>query len=1350
MRKRKLFPIVTALLLIVQAFSPLLGLMPAMAMGFNNFRDCPDGVGNWTEHIDPVNGKVEYEAPEGKVVTEVCIKGKKDRNKSNGYLKYFSSDGWYKVGNKKCVGAEGIGTDSASALRGNASSSKCAKIAYASFKLGSVQGTSPVCDPNVNLLSNAGFETPVVANPANWDIFPDGSAGMNWKVEWYGGASDFDGQTRPGAQLELHKGVNSWSSQEGSQHAELDTDWFGPNNPLNNEPASVKISQMVSTLPDYEYELSYYFSPRPDSDESDNQLNVKWQGTDVETHSASGIGASNTTWTPYTKTVVATAGTTELAFTDHGTPNSRGTFLDNVSVKCIGPVAEPSPSPSPSPTPTDVPVCQEGPAWAYSATENNQGKRKNGTDVLPERSNPDNTLGEPDNVFFSLGVEGSMVTMFEYPVLNVEGKKDISVHEITNGRDTYPEEKAKVEASLDGANWYELGIASSKSNTTGDPSGQGGVGVALFDLETVGLPAANYLRITDMTDYSLHAADADGYDVDAIDATYGLCEEREFPRFSTVTMCKVDEQQNPLEGWNLQLLGEKVESVEVLPDDVIGGSITPEESSTLPKGDYALLASGTYKYRGGTDLQTDPGYSERLEADGYTGPYFPWINVMDLSIPGALGVTVNGNPTDWGYFSPSHEYARGYNDYEGKFSFTSLDNNVADNTGSMNVDIYKGYSGLTGENGCVTFEDVPYGEYTTNETLKQGWENVDGKDVSVEVNDATETFTLVNRENLRPAKLLAEKVVCTDEEYLPNNAFGGNITATTAQEWVAQSEGKCELAQDWDFQWAPEGSGDFGSFQTDTTSKGEPWTTFNVGSETTIPVENLGQRIEVREVFPDDSFVPFSNDGDVSAELWCTGDGANYDNWEWINNVQGDASYYCVGFNALKTGTISGHKFEDVDGDGVWDTEEGDDENGLEDWTITLQKDGEESVIAATTDENGYYEFKGLTLGTYMVCEEQQDGWMQTMPGTEGEDEDGCYEIVLETYGQVEEDKDFGNFKLGVVSGYKWDDDNGDGEKTWGEPKMSGWTIELKDDDEGTPGELLSDKVTDENGEYMFSDLKPGTYYLMEVKNDEQEEEGWVQTYPVEPTEPFAPTYHSFVISTSGQVETDMNFGNNLTADVVVTKTTETEETTPNSLVTYTIEVTNDGTEDIGVEGVTVWDDIPEGVNYHSSSPTGTYNSTLRRVTWTIPSLAVGEVWTAEITVFVPVDFDGEIAEITNSVQAWRSCNLPLVTTFSPTEVIEEPVIEFCEDDPTPENNSASAVVSVASVLGDSDEKKPTETTEETTGGIKGLATVMGNVLGASDALSATGRNLMLPIIVGSALLTIVLILNKSKLRKRA
>lgn len=109
-------------------------------------------------------------------------------------------------------------------------------------------------------------------------------------------------------------------------------------------------------------------------------------------------------------------------------------------------------------------------------------------------------------------------------------------------------------------------------------------------------------------------------------------------------------------------------------------------------------------------------------------------------------------------------------------------------------------------------------------------------------------------------------------------------------------------------------------------------------------------------------------------------------------------------------GKISGYKFEDVNGDGHWDTRT---EPGLPGWTIQLfTKNAGEWVLKASTQTGagGRYEFTGLKPGSYKVEEVQQSGWAKTFGGREFEiDETGS--LVVSRYA-CRSAFDFGNRRL--------------------------------------------------------------------------------------------------------------------------------------------------------------------------------------------------------------------------------------------------------------------------------------------------------------------------------------------------
>jgi hypothetical protein len=183
----------------------------------------------------------------------------------------------------------------------------------------------------VNLIQNGSFEVPEVTDPAQWEIFPSGTAGLFWTVEWNGGSPTFSGRDRPEPSLvEYHEGVLG-SAQDGDQYAELDSDWFGPNDPLNGEPALIKIYQNIATTPGAKYKLHYYYSPRPNQPSAENILYVNIDNVLVQTHGPM-AGGGSIVWSEYTYEFTASLASTKVEFLGGGTNNSLGVFLDNVSL----------------------------------------------------------------------------------------------------------------------------------------------------------------------------------------------------------------------------------------------------------------------------------------------------------------------------------------------------------------------------------------------------------------------------------------------------------------------------------------------------------------------------------------------------------------------------------------------------------------------------------------------------------------------------------------------------------------------------------------------------------------------------------------------------------------------------------------------------------------------------------------------------------------------------------------------------------------------------------------------------------------------------------------------------------
>ncbi|MEZ6190394.1 MAG: SdrD B-like domain-containing protein [Phycisphaerales bacterium] len=211
-----------------------------------------------------------------------------------------------------------------------------------------------------------------------------------------------------------------------------------------------------------------------------------------------------------------------------------------------------------------------------------------------------------------------------------------------------------------------------------------------------------------------------------------------------------------------------------------------------------------------------------------------------------------------------------------------------------------------------------------------------------------------------------------------------------------------------------------------------------------------------------------------------------------------------------QTGTITGTKFNDIDGDGA----QGPAEQGLAGWTIYLDINDNGVLdiedFSTVTGIGGGYSFE-VAPGNYQVLEVQQPGWAQTFPfgGAHG---------VSVFAGVVTAGIDFGNQQLpqdpaGGITGTKFEDVNGNGVRDAAEPGLEGWTIYIDLNGNGTHDANEPFTVTDANGHYAFGNLPNGGYLIREVL-----QYGWEQTLPG------LNFYDVGVVN--GQTATGVDFGN--------------------------------------------------------------------------------------------------------------------------------------------------------------------------------------------------------------------------------
>ncbi|HRW82399.1 MAG TPA: SdrD B-like domain-containing protein [Methanothrix sp.] len=223
---------------------------------------------------------------------------------------------------------------------------------------------------------------------------------------------------------------------------------------------------------------------------------------------------------------------------------------------------------------------------------------------------------------------------------------------------------------------------------------------------------------------------------------------------------------------------------------------------------------------------------------------------------------------------------------------------------------------------------------------------------------------------------------------------------------------------------------------------------------------------------------------------------------------------------------ISGVKFNDLNGNGIQD----DDEPGLPGWTITLvAPDGTET--STTTADDGSYRFEGLAAGSYTVSEVSQDGWTPTAPDTGSQTVDLAEVNATDvSFGNVEEARP-PEAPTRNITGFKFNDLNGNGVRDADEPGLAGWTINLV-----APDGTETSTTTAEDGSYMFEGLAAGSYTI-----SEESQSGWT---------PIAPDTGSQSVNLSDADAADVSFGNAISEAPPenITEPEDDDEATPLAL----------------------------------------------------------------------------------------------------------------------------------------------------------------------------------------------------------
>jgi protocatechuate 3,4-dioxygenase beta subunit len=178
----------------------------------------------------------------------------------------------------------------------------------------------------------------------------------------------------------------------------------------------------------------------------------------------------------------------------------------------------------------------------------------------------------------------------------------------------------------------------------------------------------------------------------------------------------------------------------------------------------------------------------------------------------------------------------------------------------------------------------------------------------------------------------------------------------------------------------------------------------------------------------------------------------------------------------------------DVNGNGVQETNE----PPVANVTVNLRLCVNSNLVATvatgdgTNQPLGYYEFKGLTPGVgYYVEFADTNGLVLTVPfqggdtnldsNADGANGPGTTACIVLAAGEFNPSIDAGLYQPASLGNYVWVDQNGNGQQDSGEAPVPGVTVELYKCETNV---AIATLATDTNGNYLFTGLAPGSYYV--------------------------------------------------------------------------------------------------------------------------------------------------------------------------------------------------------------------------------------------------------------------------------
>ena len=187
------------------------------------------------------------------------------------------------------------------------------------------------------------------------------------------------------------------------------------------------------------------------------------------------------------------------------------------------------------------------------------------------------------------------------------------------------------------------------------------------------------------------------------------------------------------------------------------------------------------------------------------------------------------------------------------------------------------------------------------------------------------------------------------------------------------------------------------------------------------------------------------------------------------NNMTVDTGFYVV---PPKTYKIGNYVWKDSNDDGIQDSNE----SGIQGVTVKLTNNSTNETKTVQTDANGYYQFDGLSNGNYTVEFVAPQNMVDAKTNTTTSDKDSNPTRSTVTINNVDDMTiDKGYVPVYKIGDKVWNDVDKDGKQDAEEQGISNVSVELRKPN----GEVIDRTTTDSNGNYLFSNVKNGTYTVV-------------------------------------------------------------------------------------------------------------------------------------------------------------------------------------------------------------------------------------------------------------------------------